>query len=222
MDWTLSLYPLSTCEVLRQALSRASLPADSLGDLSSAAEQYNRLWLTLERSAESTEALRRQILSTLCAERGTAGEVDADAIARAYGDIRSETGVCLFTGVDRLLADLQSKYKLGLLTNGPSDISWEKIRSLNLDPWFDAILVAGDLGIYKPDIEIFEHLLDALGVPANQALFVGDTYETDIVGAARAGMHTAWINRRDEMIHTDAIVPTVVRFDTAQLRKDLL
>jgi len=143
------------------------------------------------------------------------------AIAQAYDDIRQETGVRLYPGIESLLRDLKSDYKLGLLTNGPSDISWEKITALGFDNVFDAIVVAGDIEIYKPDRRVFEMLLEKLEVPASQAMFVGDNYSTDIVGAHHVGMVTAWIKR----IEDDAwqpIEPTVVTSDTATLREVLL
>ena len=45
------------------------------------------------------------------------------------------------------------------------------------------------VGIAKPDPRIFEVALDALGLPARQCLYVGDTTYFDVAGARAAGMH---------------------------------
>ena len=221
LDWTLSYYPLSTRQVLREALQRTSFPPDLLGDLAAAAERYNELWLTLERSADSTDALRVQIMTTLFRERGIGDATAIREVSEAYGDVRRESGVLPYPGIDALLADLEVNYKLGLLTNGPSDIQWEKIESLGFDQQFDAVIVAGDVGIYKPDARVFEMLLERLGMAAEQSLFVGDSYDTDILGAHQAGMYSAWIKRREDAV-TDSVQPTLVKSDTALLREVLL
>ena len=123
--------------------------------------------------------------------------------------------------MDALLADLKPKYKLGLYTNGPSDLQWEKIRALGFDEVIDTIIVAGDVGIYKPDPRAFALLLGDMAVTAKQTLFVGDTYDADIVGAHDAGMYTAWVNRgEDDRIN--GVQPTLVTSETSLLREVLL
>lgn len=221
LDWTLSYYPLSTRQVLQEALHRASFPAELLGDLAAAAERYNELWLALERAAESTDILRIQIMTTLFDERGMDDAAAVLDVSEAYGDVRRESGVLPYPGIDGLLADLKVNYKLGLLTNGPSDIQWEKIETLGFDRQFDAVIVAGDVGIYKPDVRVFEMLLEKLDMTAEHSLFVGDSYDADILGAHQAGMHTAWIKRKEDAM-TDGVQPTLVKSDTALLREVLL
>ena len=217
----MSYYPLSTRQVLQEALQRTSSSVELLGDLAAAAERYNELWLALEQAAESTDILRVQIMATLFDERGMDDTAAAVKISEAYGDVRRESGVLPYPGIDCLLADLKANYKLGLLTNGPSDIQWEKIKALGFDQKFDAVIVAGDVGIYKPDVRVFEILLEKLSLTAEHSLFVGDSYDADILGAHRAGMYTAWIKRR-ENASTDGVQPTLVKSDTALLREVLL
>ena len=217
----MSYYPLSTRQVLQEAFQRTSSSVELLGDLAAAAERYNELWLALERSAGSTDALRVQIMTTLFDERGMDDTAAALKISEAYGDVRRESGVLPYPGINALLADLKTNYKLGLLTNGPSDTQWEKIEALGFDQKFDAVIVAGDVGIYKPDVRIFELLMEQLGVAAEHSLFVGDTYDADILGAHQAGMYTAWIKRRENAL-TDGVQPTLVKSDTALLREVLL
>ena len=85
----------------------------------------------------------------------------------------------------------------------------------------DAIIVAGDVGIYKPDPRAFALLLEEMDVTAEQTLFVGDTYDADIVGAHDVGMYTAWVNRgEDDKI--DGVQPTFVTSETSLLREVLL
>ena len=100
-------------------------------------------------------------------------------------------------------------------------MQWEKIGMLGFDQHFDALIVAGDVGIYKPDVRAFEKLLAKLEVAAEHSLFVGDSYCADILGAHNAGMHTAWI-KRTESDMTDSVQPTLVRSDTSSLREVLL
>ena len=221
LDLTLSYYPLSTRQVLQESLSRASLPVELLGDLTTAAERYNELWLTMERTAESTDLLRVQIMTVLFSERGIGNATSVLAVSKAYGDVRRESGVLPYPGIEDLLVDLSANYKLGLLTNGPSDMQWEQIGMLGFDQHIDALIVAGDVGIYKPDVRAFEKLLAKLEVAAEHSLFVGDSYCADILGAHNAGMHTAWIKRTESDV-TDSVQPTLVRSDTSSLREVLL
>ena len=219
LDSTLCTYPFSVEEVLRAALPRAGLESDALGDLAEAAEAYAGLWGEVQESLQSTERIRLHIFEQLLAGRGS--DADVTRLSDAYGAVRDETGIQSFDGVAELLGELKERYPLGLLTNGPSDIQWEKIRALRFGNLFDVIVVAGDVGIYKPDVRVFEILLDRLGVDAPAALFVGDNLELDIVGAHRSGMRTAWI-RRNGTRPKEGIAPDIELPDVTFLRKVLL
>jgi HAD superfamily hydrolase (TIGR01549 family) len=150
--------------------------------------------MTFERDAESTDELRLAVWRRLLTERGLSADGLAVRIAAEYGAVRRANGVCLFDGARELLSDLHAAgYGLGLLTNGLSDGQWEKIRSLHIEHDFDAVVVAGDVGVYKPDPRAFAVLLDRLGAHASKALFVGDSYEMDVLGAHAAGLAAAWV-----------------------------
>jgi len=68
----------------------------------------------------------------------------------------------------------------------------EKLEALGLleYPWA-AVIDASALGALKPLTAPFQEALDALGVPAERALHVGDRFDCDVVGARRAGMPAA-------------------------------
>ena len=87
--------------------------------------------------------------------------------------------------------------KTGIITNIPNHRvapQWAKIRALGLPEKMDVIIVSGELGIHKPDVRIFEHAANALGVKPEECVFVGDDPDTDIPGALAAGMETVWLD----------------------------
>jgi 2-haloalkanoic acid dehalogenase type II len=221
LDNTLCYYTLSVEEVLREALRRAGIAPKVLGDVSDAATKYAQLWGEVQATLESTDRIRLHIIERLLAERGSDDPACAARLSNAYGAVRDETGIRPFKGVAALLNDLKGHYGLGLLTNGPSDIQWEKIRSLGFARLFDAIVVAGDVEIYKPDSRAFEMLANRLAVRASATLFVGDSHELDIAGAHRAGMRTAWL-RGDGAEPTEDPAPDIEITDVTSLREVLL
>ncbi len=203
-----------------QSLDRAGLPGDLLGDLAAAAVDYASLWGEIQPRSTSTESVRGQIVGRLLAKRGIDDQPTAQQLSDAYAVIREETGVRAFDGVSELLRDLRQRYALGLLTNGPSDMQWPKLRALGFTRSFDTIVVAGDVGIYKPDRQVFELLIGRLGIPAASTLFVGDSYEMDIVGACGAGMRTAWV-QKNGAARPIGVAPDL-EIDTAVALRELL
>ena len=101
-----------------------------------------------------------------------------------------------FAGVEKLLSGIQKKVKTGLITNAyDGDEQRDRIRNSGLEPYFDAIIIAGDIGIYKPDPSIFLYALNRINVSPQQALYIGDSVSHDIAGAKSAGMKTVLFSR---------------------------
>lgn len=91
-------------------------------------------------------------------------------------------------GVTNMLVSLRAAgYMLGVMTNRIRAI-YSEMHTLGLDFYFDFFLTGGQLGAFKPEIEIFENLQKFLNRPAGEIMYVGDNYYADIVGAQRAGM----------------------------------
>ncbi len=222
LDHTLSYYPMSTADAVAAAFGRLQLPPDSFGSLDDLASRYDTLWVELERGAVSVDGLRLAVWRSILAERAVTAIGLAERIAAEYGAVRRASGVFLFDGVRELLTDLRAAgLGLGLLTNGLSEAQWDKIHSLRLDTSFDAIAVAGDVGIYKPDPQAFARLLDRLGARPSRTLFVGDSYDMDILGAHAVGMATAWI-RPDGLTPPGNVAPQFAFPKAVDIRKVVL
>ena len=90
--------------------------------------------------------------------------------------------------VEPLLKEL---HKRGIKTVVFSDYRCvdEKLAALGLDPdEFDYRESAMDLGGLKPNKRLFEHLLETIGVTAQETLMIGDRRDTDGIGARSVGM----------------------------------
>lgn len=141
-------------------------------------------------SQEAYERLARFILPQTLPER--------EAFRIEWGMAYASNAVTL-PGARETIAYLHSRgYKVGLLTNGNSARQWAKIYSSGLFTCFDSIVVSGDQPFEKPDPAIYRLSLSELGVTAEEALFVGDTVETDIDGANNAGMDSLWLTKSRE------------------------
>ena len=71
------------------------------------------------------------------------------------------------------------------------------LAGLSLDRYFDFVLPSGAVGVAKPNPAFYRMALDAAGVPASEALMVGDSYRADVRGAWSAGMDAVWLHRSD-------------------------
>jgi len=122
----------------------------------------------------------------------------------------------LFDDTLPILEALHGRVKLGLITNGLSCLQHEKIRGSGLAPFFDAMVVAGDIGIAKPDPRVFHSLLEQLNVTPDQAIMVGNSITGDIGGAQGVGMkailiHRGEIHGPDDTIQPDLIITELTR-----------
>ena len=99
----------------------------------------------------------------------------------------------------------ENNVKLGIITNGPSEHQWAKIKALGIESWIsrENIIVSGDYGINKPDVRIFEIMQEKLQLPNASLYYIGDSIENDIVGANNADWKGIWINRYKRKLPED-------------------
>jgi len=77
-------------------------------------------------------------------------------------------------------------------------------QEAGLAPWLDVILDSTRVGVGKPDPGIFRMALDGLGLEPAEAIFVGDSYERDMMPARKMGMKTIWMKGPRPRIPRDA------------------
>jgi len=97
-----------------------------------------------------------------------------------------------FPGIPELLDALKPHCALGLLGDGYLDVQRKKLAALGLAHRFDAVVFTDEWGrdAWKPDTRAFLTIIERLGVPAAETVYVGDNHLKDFLGARRAGMGT--------------------------------
>lgn len=91
-----------------------------------------------------------------------------------------------------VLEALSANYPLVLVSNFYGNVA-AVLADFDLLRYFPKIIESAVVGVRKPDPAIFQLGVDALGLPANNVLVVGDSLRKDILPAESIGCHTAWI-----------------------------
>jgi len=98
-----------------------------------------------------------------------------------------------FPEVPATLASLRRNgQKLGIITNGSTNMQERKVHELGIADLMDELLISEKEGLRKPDPRIFRLALGRLGVRAAEAWYVGDHPTVDIQGAFDAGLTPVW------------------------------
>ena len=129
---------------------------------------------------------------SLAAALADSDEDPAHAEAAFAAFYAGRNQVELYPDVPEALARLAARLPLAALTNGNADLG-----VIGLRPHFQFELGAREHGAAKPDPSIFLAACARLGCAPHEVLHVGDDPELDVLGARRAGLRTAWINRHD-------------------------
>lgn len=113
-----------------------------------------------------------------------------------------------FSDVEQNLVKLKKEgYKLAILSNTES-LHAKKISGiLRFSDYFDELVFSFDIRAIKPQKEAFTAVLNKLNVLPSEALMVGDSLRTDIIGSKSVGMHNCLMNRRGIVIDKANIKP---------------
>ncbi len=203
-------YRRAAADVAEEIARERAVSAERL--LASYILETEAFWkrLSPENFRKPLSGVRERMWSVALAEVGV---VDAALAARSaeFYNRRRNHYLQLWPGVAELLLDLRAAgCKLALITNGFAETHNEKIERLGLAGSFDAIFIADEVGMLKPDPRLFAHACERLGVAPERAVMVGDRYHRDVTGAHAAGLGTIWLDIHAERIPAGGPHPDVV------------
>lgn len=157
-----------------------------LAAIASEDEVWHR-WLTCPwvRSFERGECSEREFAAGVVAEWGLATS-PAEFLSQFAG---WPTGP--LPGAEELVREVRSRVPVAVLSN-TNALHWEQVGSWELTGLFDSAFLSFELGMIKPDRDVFEHVAGAIGHPPGRVLFLDDNLlnveQAEAVGfrAARA------------------------------------
>ncbi len=176
--------------------------------------EYRRVYIS---GKELKELYFTQINQQFARSRERYPEVD---VARAFGRVLLEHGgttdryltmivtqlyrsLCrehlrLYDDTFWSLNEFRKQYRLGIISDAQRLFCKPELRILRLEDFFDATVISSDYGFRKPDPRLFHIALAALDVSASEAVYVGNNYETDFLGAKAADMALTGLIRQTE------------------------
>lgn len=153
------------------------------------------LWEDYRCGRVSKKQLRMGRFQKALREIGIDNICFADAIEKEYV---SKTALQPYLEENALdvLNYLYGRYSLGIITNGFAEAQEVKLKNSNIREFFNYVIVSEAAGYTKPNRGIFDYGLKAAGVNHSEALFVGDEYQVDMLGAQNAGIKGIWFNKK--------------------------
>ena len=121
----------------------------------------------------------------------------------------------------RWLATLREQYQLGVISNNFGNTQgW--CDEYDLSPLLDVVVDSTVVGVSKPEAGIFHAALSVLRVSPEEAIYVGDTYSQDVVGAKEVGMWAGWLVGEEEKECPDASIVDIQLAEIQELEQFLV
>jgi putative hydrolase of the HAD superfamily len=74
---------------------------------------------------------------------------------------------------------------------------------LDIAAHFDLLIDSHLVGLRKPDAAIFHYALEKLDVAPHEAVYIGDSYGHDVLGAQNAGLRAILLDPLDLYLESD-------------------
>jgi FMN phosphatase YigB (HAD superfamily) len=125
-----------------------------------------------------------------------------DTIVDEGTEIKDEAGVVLQAGLipgaaDTLYMLKEHGYRLALVADGPAGTFYNVLGHFKLLEMFEALAISDEVGVSKPEAQIFHHALHQLGIGPqdyHKVVMVGNNLERDIKGANQLGLISIWLD----------------------------
>ncbi len=112
--------------------------------------------------------------------------------ALLFRNLLAHNGI-LLDGASLFLESIKERPK-SLVTNGIASIQRQRLKDTGIEKYFDNIYISSEIGFHKPQKELFEFILTNLGKEKDECIMIGDSENSDIMGAVNAGMESIYLN----------------------------
>lgn len=169
-------------------------------------DEFNTKRQQLVALGPNPEASIKDTLTFYCANTEEADALWHEA-RQSYAEMRRPRPFGnLLDGITPVLEDLKRDYKLGIIANQHPPVA-QAIENYGIRPLFDVVVISEEVNLFKPDPAIFQYGLNAAGIDAKHALFVGDRPDNDIRPAKALGMRTVRFRRGVQYVYYNPADP---------------
>lgn len=184
--------PRVVLPIFREAGADVDLARFRRAELKARAQLVSRI----EEGAFGTEAhLWREYFVRLMADCGVPEEQLAsvgERLREAHGESHLWTHFDPGT-VPALQRLKEAGYRLAVISNADGRVEG-LMETAGIRDFFEFVLDSELEGVEKPDPEIFLRACARMGVEPGEALYVGDLYPVDVLGARKVGMHAVLLD----------------------------
>lgn len=181
-------------------------------------QQTNRpLWVEYQNGTITAGDIKHKRFEEWAKKLETTTAELNSAFLEAMADICT-----LLPGAKELMEAVHGKTKLGIITNGFTELQAIRLERTGMSRYFEHVIISEQVGVAKPDQGIFQHALEKMGMPhKSKILMVGDNQHSDILGGLNFGIETCWLNRAQEL-PAEGVVPHYTVNSLHQLKEILL
>lgn len=154
---------------------------------------HKQLWRLYQQDQIEAQDIRNRRFRFAFDEMNIENEAWVDEFGVAYL-ARCPLKPHLMDGALELLDFAKPIYKLHLITNGFAASQSLKMQHAGIKKYFSSVTTSESTGFKKPRPEIFEFALAQAKCEPEDALYIGDDYDVDILGASKSGLNTIWFN----------------------------
>ena len=203
LDATLLDFLKAEAVALRKVLAREGIESsDRIVARYSEINDYH--WKLLEMGKLTRQEVKFKRFQVFFDEMRVKTDVEA---ARKFYEEQLAIGHYFMPGAEELLEALRGKYRLFIMSNGSIAAQNGRIASANIAHYFERIFLSEEIGHNKPSKEFFDACFSEIpDFDADQAIILGDSLTSDILGGQNAGIKTCWFNSLNKPSNP-AIIP---------------
>lgn len=214
LDNTLFDFSASEKIVLEQLYQEKLENSDFL-DFADFVEHYDkineRLWADYRAHKITKDTVKYGRFRETLLQKG----IDDEDLARYMGDtfvINCTENDTLVDGARELIEALSSKYHLHIVSNGFVEAQYRKLEITGLRSYFEGITLSEEIKTQKPNSRFFQHAFKNVNARKRESLVIGDSWESDIVGAINFGVDAVYF-AYDGKVAPRPEIPTIFRLN---------
>ena len=183
---------------------------------------YSRInqgcWEKFERGEITRARVLIERFEVLFSQLGV--QLDPQEVEDTYQRLLG-VGHIFVEGAEDIIAYLAPKYHLYIASNGVAATQDSRLASAGILPYFDDVFISERTGHHKPEREYFDYCFARIpGFRPEEAIIVGDSLSSDILGGKNAGIATCWFNYRNRPARED-IQPDYTIYKLEELKSIL-